>query len=881
MVLSVIMIALAGCTEKPMSSEVISQNDIYTVTGDSVIQGDFIAAAISPLEIVSNYQSPASADVSSLVEFRLSINSRDNEMYEAFAHYAIVGEDSIIRFGEPQTKPTSQPKPLPHNTKWTLRVDVSNVIDSLSTNGFFATATGDTIYAEDFKGIWVAGNVAPLTWDFENLYGKDNLRLQPSADEGIYEVTIDLNPKQADDNSSKSWKIDAPNSNFPQYSSPDFLVDALYNMAIDNIVSNVRPDNTYRAGSGWDGVWTRDVAYSTYLALAYLDPQRAMNSLKAKVKNDRIVQDTGTGGSWPVSSDRIVWAIAAWEIYKVTGDKEWLKYSYEVIRNSIEDDRLIVQDRTWGLMHGEQSYLDWRSQSYPKWMEPKDIFESMCLGTNVVFAQTFFILADMGDELGVDTDYLEAAKRLKDAINQNLWQEPKGYYSAYLYGGINPTKSPTIDNLGQALSVIWDIADDGRAESLIENTPFTPFGIPSTFPRIPNTAPYHNDAVWPFVQAFWNIAASRVGNEEAVRRGLGAMYRAAALFGTHKELFVASTGDYKGTAVNSDSQLWSAAGNVAMIFRIFAGMEFKTGGIEFNPFVPVCFLGTKTITGFHYRDAIINLTIEGTGSQIAEIKIDGEKTVDNFFPADMTGEHSIHITLKEGRQYSQKMNIQNMVDMPAYPIVEHYAGYDSIVNIEKGVKYSLVTNGNSSGISSSEVKYVIQPSNSFTTTSILPFKNNLYGFMSKPKENIPDSLIWIYQCEDFAEPGTNLIKGKMADKFVEISTTDNLDISIPVEVPTSGIYYIDVHYANGNGPINTDNKCAIRMLFVNTHLQGAVVMPQRGKDEWLNTGYSNMVKTELLSGTNTIQLMYLTPSNSNMNGDVNTALIDYIRIIKK
>ena len=128
-----------------------------------------------------------------------------------------------------------------------------------------------------------------------------------------------------------------------------------------------------------------------------------------------------------MSTDRVVWIFAAWEIYKVTGDEEWLKYAYNVARNSIEDDRLVALDRSVGLMHGEQSYLDWREQSYPKWMQPKDIYESMCLGTNILFAQSFFILAEMGDILGVSTDYMEQGKRIKDAINQNLWQEDKGF----------------------------------------------------------------------------------------------------------------------------------------------------------------------------------------------------------------------------------------------------------------------------------------------------------------------------------------------------------------------------------------------------------------------------------------------------------------------
>lgn len=71
------------------------------------------------------------------------------------------------------------------------------------------------------------------------------------------------------------------------------------------------------------------------------------------------------------------------------------------------------------------------------------------------------------------------------------------------------------------------------------------------------------------------------------------------------------------------------------------------------------------------------------------------------------------------------------------------------------------------------------------------------------------------------------------------------------------------------------------MLYVNDNRVGAVVMPQRGTDEWISTGFSNMMTATLKKGSNDIRLIYEKPYCENMNGEVNTALIDYIRIIKK
>lgn len=872
---------LFGCTNNKSGEAIIYQNDFYTVKSDRVIQGDFEAVAVSPVEIVTNYRSPSDLAFSPVIEFRFSINSRDNELKAGQSHFAVVGDSTGIFFiGKPQVKPVTDRRPLAKDTKWTVRVDMAPVMESFKKYSYYVTPTNDTIYKDDFKGVWIAGSSAPLTWDFENLYGKDDRKLHPVNGSNIYEVTLTLNPATEVPADPQTWKIPAPDPDFPQYTSRETLVDALYNMAIDNIKSNIRPDDTYRAGAGWDGVWTRDVSYSIYLALAYLDPMRSMKSLKAKVKNARIIQDTGTGGSWPVSSDRIVWSIAAWEIYKVTGDKGWLTYCYNVIKNSLEDDRAVVRDRNTGLMHGEQSYLDWREQSYPKWMQPKDIYESMTLGTNVLFARAYDILNEMGDELGIENDFDDYSDSIKEAVNKYLRLTDKGYYSEYLYGGVYPVQSQSVDNLGQALSILWDIADDSFAESIIGRTPVTPFGTTSIFPQIKDIKPYHNDAVWPFVQAFWNLAAAKAENETAVNQGLGALYRAAALFGTHKELFVASTGDFRGTAVNSDKMLWSSAGNVAMIFRMYAGMNFKPDGIEFQPFVPAPIKGMKRIENFKYRNSVLNITIEGTGNEVKSMSIDGKDDVENFFPATMSGHHDILIKMSGSPDGMQTVNNSSVVQMPVTPALQWKNGKCEIENYSGDNVYNIYLNG----IFSEQIKnkeYSLMAPDKYTVVYIAPYDGKYSGFIGVPHEYIPKGALMTLQCEKYAPAGTSYIKSAVNRNFVEISTARNTDIKIPLTVAEEGAYFIDVRYANGNGPVNTDNKCAIRTLFVNGSDAGAIVMPQRGLGEWMNTGFSNMLQVNLNKGENMLQIKYVVPQNVNMNTEVNTALIDYMRIIKK
>ena len=43
------------------------------------------------------------------------------------------------------------------------------------------------------------------------------------------------------------------------------------------------------------------------------------------------------------------------------------------------------------------------------------------------------------------------------------------------------------------------------------------------------------------------------------------------------------------------------------------------------------------------------------------------------------------------------------------------------------------------------------------------------------------------------------------------------------------------------------------MLYINGQEAGAIVMPQRGIDEWLSTGFSNMLRIKLKEGVNELE----------------------------
>ena len=90
-----------------------------------------------------------------------------------------------------------------------------------------------------------------------------------------------------------------------------------------------------------------------------------------------------------------------------------------------------------------------------------------------------------------------------------------------------------------------------------------------------------------------------------------------------------------------------------------------------------------------------------------------------------------------------------------------------------------------------------------------------------------------------------------------------------VSVPKAGEYIVTFEYTNGNGPINTENKAAIRTLEINGEKAGTVVMPQRGANYWI-PGNSNHIKVRLNAGVNKFTVE-MRPEDCNMNQVTNNA----------
>lgn len=854
-ILSFLLFAVS-CRDGMGSSDVIMSNAQFSVSGDSVVQGDYVAYAPSRTMIVSNYVDTASSTYHSPIPLRLAFNMRDNELPSGFFHLADFSQDTIrITACKQDSSVTDLQHTITPDSHVTVKVDLREMTKAFKDDGVYITGTGDSIFADEFNGVWLLGGIPPLSWDLMPLAFNNRSKLRKSKDEGFYELDLTLASSEYIRKSQfTGWSTDHILSDYPEVTSSDLLIDALYNMAVSTI-----------SEADLSELSVSQLSLASVMMLADVKPEVCQRQLQQRVHNGIIMQDHIGRFTFPIVNDRMVWAAAAWQVYCATGSKRWLEYARKVILNTLDAANPIIFCDQLYMVHGCDSYSSPESQ-YPRWMQPKDYFESIKMSNNVTYAYCYYVLSQMDDELGLDSDsHYDTFQRVKDSINQHMWNEQTGRYCSYLMHEAFPIQSGTTCNISQAAAILFDIADDDRASTLLSRTPFYATGIPAIYPSSYSRPDGHQIA---FTQGMWNLAAAKCGNNTMLNHGLAALYRSVAFMGFGNN--------------DSGERFLNACATAAMTIRLTAGITLSPEGIEFNPVVPACFPSEKSIKNFHYRKAIFNITIHGTGNTIQEFTLDGKKQNTNFISANVSGLHTIDITLTDGnyRTVDQRINLATPLLRPFTPDVTWQGDSAVINNFSPHCHYSIIVNSHTfSGIH--RVFSLPTTSNGMNVMFVTSRQNLAQSHASRPHLAISQSAITEYPLCKFAKAGTSLFDGQSSKSVVEFSERGVNTITVDAIASEPGNYFIDMLYSNGSSTTSLTPICKVS---VNTHPQDVLVLPQQGIDQWRTFAYSNMIEVSLLRGHNTIHLQYDVASNNIMNYPASlhpTVLIRTLRLIKK
>lgn len=710
------------------------------------------------------------------------------------------------------------------------------------------------------------------------------------------------------------------------------LFDAVYALALDEVRENSVAQITdqsfnggqplpcpeggcFETGRKWPWVWTRDTAYAVHLGLAAIDPVRARNSLIFKTSERRaggdrqVVQDTGSGGAWPVSTDRVVWALGARAVLNEIEGAEreaFVDLVIETLRNTIELDRKVVFDSKSGLYFGEQSFLDWREQSYPLWTRSDviDIATSRSLSTNVLHLEALRLLVDLLEERGQDTSRYRAFEAALTEAMGAFWREDLGVWGSFLPTPWDDVPVGRLDLLGTSLATLAGLAPERAAATLSKHAAYGP-GLPVMWPQQQLVAIYHNRASWPFVSAYALLAARRLDGINGVPADgtfdhlVNGLWHAAALNLSHMENLEAETGapwredsGFSGPVVNSQRQLWSVAGHLAMVHRGIFGIEPTREGLRVEPWLTGglrdgLFGATDRLVLVDYPfrgravTVVLHLPPVGSGTRYrAQVRrLDGgvEEAADGVIAAERLGLHSVveveMVAETAATRPVTQANPSNWREVfsPRTPLIQRIEVEEERLRLmlwnneddKNGLTVSVWRDGVkvADGLSGTTTSWTDPESLALAERSpCYVVEARFSGTVGENRSQRSRAVCWwgasFERVRTFGASTFVAVGGTLVEQYGRVHYEGWGDAGHSLEVRDieveAGSYLVQVGYGNGAGPINTGIACGTKRVRVVRQNDGAVmgegvlVMPQLGRwDVW---GLSSVVAVELPAG---------------------------------
>jgi acid stress-induced BolA-like protein IbaG/YrbA len=289
------------------------------------------------------------------------------------------------------------------------------------------------------------------------------------------------------------------------------------------------------------------------------------------------------------------------------------------------------------------------------------------------------------------------------------------------------------------------------------------------------------------------------------------------------------------------------------------GMNFEADAIRFAPVVPRNLKANRKIENFRYRNSTLDVTVSGYGDSIKSFKLDGKKMTEAMVPGNLEGHHTVEIVMSNSFRNDMNVNYQPAVWTPLMPVVTLSGGRLSWEPVDGAVVYDVYAGGEKvAGATSTEILIDDEWSGDIQVVAVAA--DGTPSFPSEPVNNSQKI------CEEFSETMLTMKNGK--------------EFKLTVDVPESGEWSLSWNYANGTGPVNTDNNCGIRMLYVDGIRAGINIFPHRGTNEWNNWGWTVPEKLELSQGVHTFVLRW-EPDADNMDLQINDFKIRSLCLTKQ
>lgn len=453
-------------------------------------------------------------------------------------------------------------------------------------------------------------------------------------------------------------------------SSSNALYNDAFRLAMWTIDNNTDEAGLLKAGGNYGGEWTRDISINSWNAASQLRPDIAEYSLWSVTNNHQSIGHQ----YW----DKIIWVIAAWNHYLVTGREAFLKEAYDCCKASMTQLEDSVFDSKYGLFMGPAVFQDgiaaydepiydpaYDGNSYV--LDHPNSGPMKCLSTNCVYYEAYKTLALMGKQLKASKKEVKAFEKkatvLRHAILTHLYDKERNHF--YYLVDHNGKLHDYQEGLGIAYAVLFNLIDDTASRKMLAQCDISPSGIVTVAPSFPRNTPEkpgrHNMMVWPHVNMFYASACAKAGDMKQFwfemnnltdlvlhkyEDNLDSKAQPGKPAGNFHEIYTVDgvpSGGWQCSKVwpALNHQTWCATGYVRNFLYYIIGMKPDTNGLSFSP------IGMEdgsaiTLKDISYRNATLDITVTGKGNRVKSCTING-KPSKPFIPANAEGKIDIKL----------------------------------------------------------------------------------------------------------------------------------------------------------------------------------------------------------------------------------------------
>lgn len=587
-----------------------------------------------------------------------------------------------------------------------------------------------------------------------------------------------------------------------------------------------------------EGKYDALTAYEIYIAEGLLNVAGAIDVVDSRIVGGEIAEIERGDYRWPVATADAMWGLAASTVSSMGDGGKGENARVKALERLVKKDLETVFDREAGLFCGVAQEM--QSSQLPNWADAGDVSAMMTLSGNVtrLAAMQYVnrVLPESFDDATVG--------KLRDKISKRYWLPEEGVLSQTLYQKPYSEAVAATDNLAQATAVATASVEDIIAQRVVENTPMSEEGVPTTWPKM-GIAGERRELL---TTAMWAIASARVKN-----------YAAWEL----------SYGSLAGKSVYNEYALRLLQG---VTLRTIIGLNPEADGLRFQPMVYDELGDYHRVRGLRYRDSELSVTIRGKGDVISSFTIDGELMAEAVVPKNLEGVHDVEIVLSGCSNVPNGVTLLGTEDEP------------------EETKWRIHINGTIEG-EIDEDKYEPNAVRKLTAVGIERVGGvNETRYASKYQLYIPKNDSVAIACTTVASTGGRVLAKKdLAAKHVESTRYKNSKIEFEYVPEESGEYYIRLRYLDGLGIVNKNRQYALRLLRVNGESQGVMVLPQRGPEKWTPmedwsemTGTTAPKLVELKAGVNKIAVEYFAPEGvADFDHDGNIVIPVALELIKR